>query len=254
MIPGSCELVQSARLRAVQGGLRCQDVAILPEVGTKPGSHATIMPMMLPFSWQECRLCGGAYLLWSNPSAPQDSDDTGLGERWTDWMHLDGRPYAEEDSASCNTCGGLDFESMTASQRRWGLSLPHVTQEALRRQGLGAPPRSDGFVTSGPAPVLVGDGTSLRPIDEEPLPTVPAEILAQWQRPAVAKEPWSVSPVAAFLSRVFRESPRATVQTYADDEEITLRDPVILSIVVVCLIALVSVIVSNWMSPGSVPS
>lgn len=84
------------------------------------------------------RLCGGAYLLWANPSAPQDSDDTGLGERWTDWMHLDGRPYAEEDSASCNTCGGLDFESMTASQRRWGLSLPHVTQEALRRQGLGA--------------------------------------------------------------------------------------------------------------------
>lgn len=224
------------------------------EDGTIPGSHATIGLMMLPFSWQECRLCGGAYLLWTNPSAPQDADDTGLGERWTDWMHLDGRPYSEDDSASCNTCGGLDFESMTASQRRWGLSLPHITQEALRRHGLGTPARSAGFTASGPTPMQVGDATHFRPTADAPLPTVPAEAPAQWKRPEVAREPWSASPLAAFLSRIFRETPRATVQTYADDEEITLRDPVILTIVVVCLVTLVSVIVSNWMSPGVVPS
>ena len=217
----------------------------------KTGRHATIGLMMLPFSWQECRLCGGAYLLWANPSAPQDADDAGLGERWSDWMHLDGRQYSEDDSASCNTCGGLDFESMTASQRRWGLSLPHVTQEALRRQGL-PPSRPAGFIASSPTPIPVA--THFRPTEDEQVPGALAEVPAQWQRPEVVREPWSASPMAAFLSRVFRETPRATVQTYADDEEITLRDPVILTIVVVCLVTLVSVIVSNWMSPGVVPS
>lgn len=199
-------------------------------------------------------MCGGAYLLWAYPSAPQDADDTGLGERWADWMHLDGRAYAEDDSASCNTCGGLDFESMTASQRRWGLSLPHVTQQALRRQGLGTPGGSAGFAASNPKPLHLEEATRFRPTDEQPLHVMPAEVPAQWQRPVVAKEPWSALPMVAFLNRVFRETPRATVQTYADDEEITLRDPVILTIVVVCLVTLVSVIVSNWMSPGVVPS
>ncbi len=225
------------------------------ELGTQPGSHATIMPMMLPFSWQECRQCGGAYLLWANPSAPQDTDDTGLGERWTDWMHLDGRPYSEEDSASCNTCGGLDFESMTASQRRWGLSLPHVTREALRRQGLGTPGGAAGGTASGPTPMPVEGANHYGQTEQDGSRANLADVVAApSQQPVVVKDAWSAPPVSAVLSRVFRETPRATVQTYADDEEITLRDPVVLSIVVVCLTALISVIVSNWMSPGSVPS
>ena len=246
-------------------------MAVRPEVGTEPGSRATIMLMMLPFSWQECRLCGGAYLLWADAAAPLDTDETGLGERWTEWVHLDGRSYDEADSAACNTCEKLDLESMTAPQRRWGVGLPGATIAVMRARGLVVPsfggvrpvvsaPVQTGFVPVAPvgAPPAVSLGSSAPSRTHSggaSTATTTGDTGSNevGARPDVADPPSRAVPALVSLARLIATAPRSSVQTYAPREPLELSDPLVWIVIVTATVTLVAVVVGWFTSPGNVP-
>ena len=226
---------------------------------------------MLPYSWQECRLCGGAYLLWPDPAAPLDTDETGLGERWTEWVHLDGRPYDESDSAACNSCEGLDLESMTAPQRRWGAGLPGSTVAAMRARGLPVP-ASGGLrpVTSPPTRTgFVPVTPQVRPEAAPGSPYVPTEVVgasAPSPAPSEAQSgettflpvgdgppPSRAIPFLVSLARSITTAPRSSVETYAPREPLELSDPLVWVVMGTAAVTLVAVVVGWFTSPGNVP-
>ena len=234
--------------------------------------HATIPQMaMLPYSWQECRLCGGAYLLWADPAAPLDTHETGLGERWTEWVHLDRRPYDESDSAACNTCEGLDLESMTAPQRRWGVGLPGSTIAAMRVRGLPvptsgglrpvtSPPTRTGFVPVTPQPPAEGVSDALNTPSElvgasAPSPARPetpsGEVMFLPVRDG--PPPTRAIPFLASLARSITTAPRSSVETYAPREPLELSDPLVWVVMGTAAVTLIAVVVGWFTSPGNVP-
>jgi hypothetical protein len=239
---------------------------------TMMARHATIPQMaMVLYSWQECRLCGGAYLLWADPAAPLDTDETGLGERWTEWAHLDGRPYDESDSAACNSCDGLDLESMTAPQRRWGVGLPGSTIAVMHARGLPvptfgglrpltSPPTRTGFVPLTP---------QVRPEAIPDSPKTPAEVtgasgLSPLRSKAQSGEatfppggdeppPSRAIPFLASLARSITTAPRSSVETYAPREPLELSDPLVWVVMGTAAVTLVAVVFGWFTSPGNVP-
>ncbi len=230
----------------------------------------------LPYSWQECRLCGGAYLLWADPAAHLDSDETGIGERWTEWVHLDGRQYDQDDSAACNTCDALDLESMASPQRRWGLSLPGATLAVMRRKGLPIPaaPIRAGHAPvlfgTAPAATLAGPGADARPVPAMPFlapapvqdPAFPSPVAAPAPTPESlpgdrrrSRGPSSsrAIPFLASLTRSISAAPRVTVETYAPRDPLELRDPLVWLVTGIAAVTLVAVVVGWFTSPGNVP-
>mgnify|MGYP006279467941 CR=1 FL=1 len=226
----------------------------------------------LPYSWQECRLCGGAYLLWADPAAPLDTDETGLGERWTEWIHLDGRAYDEADSAACNTCEQLDLESMTAPQRRWGVGLPGATIAVMRARGLALPtavglrsvtsaPVRTGFVptptpSSHPVPGYPAPGGSEPfPIGDAPAVTYPDAPAgdAAFAPSETGAPPSRAIPFLVSLARSISTAPRSSVETYAPHERLELTDPLVWIVMGTAAVTLVAVVVGWFTSPGNVP-
>jgi hypothetical protein len=240
--------------------------------GTNGTPRATIRTMVsLPYSWQECRLCGGAYLLWADPAAPLDSDETGLGERWTEWVHLDGRPYDEADSAACNSCDGLDLESMTAPQRRWGLGLPGSTVAVMRARGLpvaspggvrlaASTPVRTGISPGSPA-ILPPEAIGARdePGDSNrggPLSYRPTDELTIGAGDAPAHggpPPTRAIPFLISLARSLATAPRSSVETYAPREPLELSDPLVWIVMGTAAITLIAVVIGWFTSPGNVP-
>jgi hypothetical protein len=236
------------------------------------GRRATIRVMAtLPFSWQECRLCGGAYLLWADPGAPLDTDETGLGERWTEWAHLDGRAYDEADSAACNTCERLDLESMAAPQRRWGVGLPGATITVMRARGLAVPsfgrvrsalsaPIQTGFAPMAPSgPSSHVPDVALRParLIESNAPAIvragdPSVDTAS-SLPEVGATPSRASQLLMSLARSIATAPRSSVETYAPREPLEPSDPLVWIVIGTALVTLVAVVVGWFTSPGNVP-
>jgi hypothetical protein len=225
----------------------------------------------LPFSWQECRLCGGAYLLWADPSAPLDTDETGLGERWTEWVHLDGRPYDESDSAACNTCEELDLESMTAPQRRWGVGLPGATIAVMRARGL-TPPPPGGLRPVGSAPTRTGLVSAPPAVSADiayPAPYAPAapfsggaptaaypdapSVESAYTSTEVGAPPSRAVPFLVSLARAISTAPRSSVETYAPREPLELSDPLVWIVMGTAAVTLVAVVVGWFTSPGNVP-
>lgn len=199
----------------------------------------------LPYSWQECRLCGGAYLLWGDPSAPLDTDETGLGERWTEWVHLDGRPYDENDSAACNTCEGFDLESMTAIQRRWGLSLPGVTLAAMSARGVVVAGTRPARPPSAVAPAAF--------VHAPPVPPQAAAPVTDDLTPSDGPPPSRAVPFLLSLARSIASAPRSTVETYAPREPLQASDPLVWIVVGTSAITIVAVVVGWFTNPGPVP-
>mgnify|MGYP006275064529 FL=1 len=225
----------------------------------------------LPYSWQECRLCGGAYLLWADPAAPLDTDETGLGERWTEWIHLDGRSYDEADSAACNTCEEIDLESMTAPQRRWGVGLPGATIAVMRARGL-ALPTAVGLRSVGSVPVRTGfvpmppqsqaAPGHVPPVAAATFPVADASATATLDAPArdsafppseTDAPPSRAIPFLVSLARSISTAPRSSVETYAPHGRLELSDPLVWIVMGTAAVTLVAVIVGWFTSPGNVP-